>query len=212
MSFVHSRTHTIEELEARVNTPMMDETLGLMRDLWKQNSGGIIHYARTRDPQVKADVDPAENPLLARAIEEIRDGYFAISHKASTLDLMRPRHMIRAVFARKRERAVQQPFDAVENEINDAAILHNATSWQRLMQKNYGFSSEQAAGILKDAGKEGAEAPAPMTLEDSRKLLGKIIGRSLSCYEELTDYRPMIPQVFRRNDSDPIPGGGGAKR
>lgn len=89
--------------------------------------------------------DVKNNPLLRAAILEIRDGYFELAAS----------HMIHRFLRRNQELHTANAWNLAITSYEDCEqiVLHNARSLNRLMQTDYGFTTEEKTRILTEASK-----------------------------------------------------------
>ncbi len=128
-----------------------------------------------------------QNPLLIRAIEEIRDGYF---------DLYYQKMQLVKTLGNTNDPDIKQQIADIDYDL----ILHNKASFERLQKPYYGFDRQTADSLLKDAPLEAIQADLNGLLKkEAASITGTIIKRSINAFEIATRSeglrRPEVPHV-----------------
>ena len=126
-----------------------------------------------------------QDPLLIRAIEEIRDGYFDLFMQKATL-------------MKNQDRSPNDATKTAIENIDYDLIIWNNTSYERLQLPNYGLSAETI-----DAIKNATQAVVPempcLSKKDAAKVTGTIIRRAINAFEITFARdgvkRPTVPHV-----------------
>jgi len=101
---------------------------------WQTQAKSLLERDGTSEKHVGGGHRIKQNPLLIRAIEEIRDRYFDL--------YLRKMPLVKRLEAG--DKSVQVDIDDVDYDL----IMHNKNSFERLQKPFYGFSEAQAKEIL----------------------------------------------------------------
>jgi len=112
-----------------------------------------------------------QNPVLIAAIEEIRDAYFQLFNEQREL-------------LKRKTKLPHKEWKAKMEDIDYDLVCLNYQSFNRLQQRNYGFSQITADEILGSVLEDIlCDPPEPLTVADAAKITSSIIKRAIDTFE-----------------------------
>lgn len=142
----------------------------------------------------------AFNPLLQKAIEEIRIGYMALFNEQRQLHLLSDR-------LEKKPNQMEYGDKRAEilNRLHEVYVRiakHTSASMSRLMRENYGFSEDNTNLILSMTPPEKIrqDHSQPLTEAEAKILLGGLIKHAAQAFRELGEDRIEVPRTFDPED------------
>jgi len=173
------------------------------RDATLQQWQTVARFIMSHDGNPTEDmptvVNVKGNPLLSKAIEQIRDEYF------ESLSAMEELIRERESQPRWRKLLSNKELIAQQDEaLQISQIVLTDTAFHRLQVQNYGFSRDEKAEILEKAHvKNTAKIGRGLSDVDALLLVRKVIGRSLDCFENAYNHAKPIGDRKPRRFSIP---------
>lgn len=173
--------------------PLTDKQRDTLQKCWDYKGSYITSHDGTPREWMDTTLNIKENPLLVKAIEEIRDQYFDLLNHMMQLERNHGYPIL--------ERSKNKNLRKLEDEVSDQMVVQNRSSITRLMSKNYGFTPEQADEIFKSTqSPEVAREAAGQQLSEKEAylILSKLIGRAIDTFEAISTHRGRVdvPKSF----------------
>lgn len=154
---------------------------------WQNQAETLLNRDGSSQKHLNGGHRIKQNPLLIRAIEEIRDGYF---------DLYYQKMQLVKALGNNSDPEIKQQIADIDYDL----ILHNKASFERLQKPYYGFDKQAAEAILKETNLKEIQADLNgLPKREAASITGTIIKRSINAFEIATKIegfrRPEVPHV-----------------
>ena len=159
---------------------------------WDKRSNSLMERDGTSEKHENGGHRIKQNPLLIRAIEEIRDGYFDL--------FLQKMPLVKQSDAKGLSEEEKNQINRCIEDLNYDLIVYNNQSFLRLQKPNYGFSDAEAEKILAGVARDSIERDLQgLASKDAAKIMGSIIKRSIDAFEITFAregwQRPWVPHV-----------------